>query len=200
LRGLGVPFHATTLGTYRRINRALWARYARGELAGPFVARERFRQLLLDHGAPARHARVLGRTYLAHLSGRGDTLPGARAALLRLRRRFRIAAVTNGYDRVQRSRLAAARLTHRFDAIVTSEGCGFTKPHPGIVHAALEALRCRPSEAVYVGDDVATDGAAAKAAGVPFYWLDRGEPTAPGHALPRRRVASLAELADRLSC
>jgi HAD superfamily hydrolase (TIGR01509 family) len=156
--------------------------------------------LLLDHGGPSRQARALGQSYLAYLSGRGDTLPGAKGALLRLRRRFGVAAVTNGYDRVQRSRLEAARLTPHFDAIVTSEGCGFTKPHPGIVHAALEALRVRPEQAVYVGDDLATDGAAARAAGVPFYWLDRGDPPAPGHAVPRRRVLSLAELADRLRC
>ena len=48
--------------------------------------------------------------------------------------RFRLAVVTNGYERVQRSRLRAARLLRHFDAIVTSEGAGVSKPHPGIVN------------------------------------------------------------------
>jgi FMN phosphatase YigB (HAD superfamily) len=50
--------------------------------------------------------------------------------------------------------------------------------------------------AVYVGDDPAVDGAAARAAGAPFIWVDRG------HAVrgrrPRSRIAHLAELAKRL--
>jgi putative hydrolase of the HAD superfamily len=101
--------------------------------------------------------------------------------------------VTNGIDRVQRSRLAAAGLTPLFETIVTSEGCGYAKPDPRILGCALEALSVSPRDAVYVGDDPAVDGEAARAAGVPFVWMDGGGPPA-GKVKPRRRVRHLREL------
>jgi putative hydrolase of the HAD superfamily len=104
--------------------------------------------------------------------------------------------VTNGIDRVQRSRLAAAGLTSLFDVVVTSQSCGYAKPDPRILHAALDEMGVHPRHAVYVGDDAATDGAAALAAGVRFVWMAGGR-GADGRR-PRRRVSSLGELASLL--
>lgn len=118
--------------------------------------------------------------------------------MTRLRRRYLLGVVTNGYDRVQRSRLGAARLLPYFQVVVTSEACGFAKPDPRILGVALEALGLRPSQALYVGDDPRTDAGAASAAGVPFLWMDRGASVPRGVRRPRRRVASLAELPEAL--
>jgi putative hydrolase of the HAD superfamily len=104
--------------------------------------------------------------------------------------------VTNGIDRVQRSRLAASGLAPLFDAVVTSQSCGYAKPDPRILHVALDGIGVPPRHAVYVGDDPATDGAAARAAGVRFVWMDGGRPLAGRR--PRLRVASLAGLLDLL--
>jgi HAD superfamily hydrolase (TIGR01509 family) len=146
-------------------------------------------------GHPGRAGR-LGEAYLDHLSRRGDRLPGCRPVLQRLRRRYRLGLVTNGIDRVQRSRLSASGLGPLFETVVTSQSCGYAKPDPRILHVALGALQVAPRNAVYVGDDPATDGGAASAAGVRFVWMDRGFPV-PGRR-PRRRVTTLHELADLL--
>jgi HAD superfamily hydrolase (TIGR01549 family) len=100
--------------------------------------------------------------------------------------------VTNGIDRVQRSRLAASGIAPFFETVVTSQGCGYAKPDPRILHVALDALSVSPRHAVYVGDDPVVDAAAARAAGVPFVWMDRGDVVRG--ARPRRRVQSLREL------
>ena len=84
----------------------------------------------------------------------------------------------------------------RFDLLVTSQGCGFAKPDPRILQVALDGLGVRPRQALYIGDDPAVDGAAARAAGVPFVWMDRGDPLR--RARPRQRVRSLAELPQLL--
>jgi HAD superfamily hydrolase (TIGR01509 family) len=147
-------------------------------------------------GAPSRQAARLGRIYLDRLSARGDRLPGARGALRALGKRYRLGVVTNGIDRVQRSRLAASGLASFFQTIVTSQGCGYAKPDPRILQVALDALRVAPRHAVYVGDDPAVDGVAASAAGVPFVWMHHGGPVRG--RLPRNRVGSLAELAEQL--
>jgi len=105
--------------------------------------------------------------------------------------------VTNGIDRVQRSRLAASGLAPLFETVVTSQSCGFAKPDPRILHVALDAMGVAPRHALYVGDDPATDGAAARAAGVRFVWMDRGKQTAGRR--PARRVETLRELAGLLA-
>src|SRR4029453_17921936 len=95
-----------------------------------------------------------------------------------LRKRYRLGIVTNGIDRVQRSRLAPSRLVTFFETIVTSEGWGSAKPAPRILYVALDALAVTPRQAAYVGDDPAVDGAAASAARVCFRRLGRRVPGA----------------------
>jgi HAD superfamily hydrolase (TIGR01509 family) len=112
--------------------------------------------------------------------------------LQRLRREFRLGVVTNGIDRVQRSRLRVSGIAPFFEVVVTSQGCGFAKPDPRILRVALEAMGVAPRSALYVGDDVATDGSAAAAAGVPFCWLDDG--SSLNGRRPRRRIQHLREL------
>jgi 2-haloacid dehalogenase len=193
---VGLPCTRSTQAAYVRINAELWAAFRRGEISQPELARERFRRLLGEIGAPPGGAARLGERYLDRLSARGDRLPGCRWLLRRLRGRYRLGVVTNGIDRVQRSRLAASGLAPFFEVVVTSQGCGFAKPDPRILETALEALQVSPRQAAYVGDDLAVDRAASRAAGVAFVWMDRGDP-APG-ARPRLRVRRLAELARLL--
>jgi len=114
-----------------------------------------------------------------------------------LGRSYRLGVVTNGIDRVQRSRLAVAGLAPFFEVVVTSAGSGYTKPDPRILHVALDEMGVSPRHALYVGDDPAIDGAAARAAGVGFCWMDPGRRR--GGPRPRFRVRSLRELALRLS-
>jgi HAD superfamily hydrolase (TIGR01549 family) len=196
LSALGLPCPPSTVTAYQRINDDLWAAFRRGEIGQDALARERFRRLLREIGGDPRRASRLGETYLDHLSQRGDRLPGCRPVLRRLRKAYRLGVVTNGIDRVQRSRLAASGLAPLFDAVVTSQSCGFAKPDPRILHVALDALGVAARHAVYVGDDPATDGAAAAAAGLRFVWMDRGQEVRGRR--PRRRVTSLVELADLL--
>ncbi len=137
--------------------------------------------------------RRLAASFISELSLRGDLFPGCRALLRALAPRFQLAIVTNGIDRVQRSRLRVSRLDGFFGTIVTSEGCGFAKPDPRILGVALEALDVAPREAVYVGDDVRVDGLAARRAGMGFVWMDRAGLPA-GSRAPRRRIVHLSEL------
>jgi len=199
LGDLGLSFSSAILAEYRRINNELWEQYRRGRIAQPHLARERFRLLLAHLGEGPRRASRLAHSFLRRLSHRGDRFPGCRPTLARLRREFRLGIVTNGIDHVQRSRLEAAGLMSFFAVVVTSEGCGFAKPDPRILEHALDTLAVTPRQALYVGDDVRTDGLAARRARVPFCWMDHGVPLPPGTPRPRRRVGSLPELVALLS-
>ena len=200
LRGLSLRCPPATLDAYRAINGELWGRYRRGEIDAACLSRERFRRLLQHLRADAEGGAALSAAYIDGISRRGDLLPGCRGALARLRRRYRLGLVTNGLDRVQRSRLRVARLEPFFDVVVTSESCGFAKPDPRILRVALEALGVAASEAMYVGDDLDIDGAAARAAGVAFVWMDRSGPAPAGQdAGAGPRVRALREVVDLLA-
>lgn len=54
--------------------------------------------------------------------------------------------------------LASADFDTEFDAVVTSVGCGWRKPHDGAFHAAADALGVETTALVHVGDDPRTDG------------------------------------------
>jgi putative hydrolase of the HAD superfamily len=160
---------------------------------------ERFRQLLTTLAEREEQAPRLAREFRRHLSTRGDRLPGCRPTLMALRRRFPLGVVTNGIDRVQHARLHAAGLRPYFDTIVTSEGCGFAKPDPRILHTALQALGVTAASAVYVGDDLAVDGAASARAGAAFIWVDRGDALPRNVRPPRLRVTHLREVPSLLA-
>ena len=164
----------------------MWRAYQRGEIDPATLSRERFCRLLGEMGRDAAGGVALGAAYIDALSERGDVLPGGRSALADVARRARVGAVTNGIDRVQRARLRAAGIEHRFEVIVTSESCGFAKPDPRILREALRALNASPGEAAYVGDDAHADGGAAQAAGVRFWWIDRGLGGAPPVVMDQR--------------
>ena len=61
--------------------------------------------------------------------------------------------------------LIRAGLRGEFDAVTTSVGCGWRKPHPKAFEAAAEALGVAPETLVHVGDDPATDGGVADVGG-----------------------------------
>jgi YjjG family noncanonical pyrimidine nucleotidase len=194
LRRFDVPFSPAILEAYRTINAELWADYQRGRVTTRVLQRERFRRLLAHLGLRTSGADPLAACYRDHMATRGDLLPGCRGTLRRLARRFPLATVTNGTDRVQRARLRAAQIDGFFAHIVTSESAGYAKPDPRIVYVALDALGIAARDALLVGDDPESDGRAAARAGVRFCWIDHGRRLRPGVRRPRVRVRRLPEL------
>jgi HAD superfamily hydrolase (TIGR01509 family) len=105
----------------------------------------------------------LWRTHYAR--HRSKLMGGTRRVLAQLARRYKLGLVTSGdRDRVNRQ-LREFRLTSLFPTRVCGGDTKEKKPHPGPLLRALEKLKIRAEEAVYVGD-TPEDIAMARAAGV----------------------------------
>lgn len=175
---------------------ALWAPFP----AGMDAWAEAFRaaawsEALADHGVddPALAAR-LAAAYREHRSARCRPFPDTVAALERLRAGgVTLAVVTNGPERHQRAKLAAAGLTGMFAAVVTSEAAAASKPDPRIFRTALAAIGCDPAEAVMVGDHPLRDVAGAQQSGLRGVWVDRGGGD-PRGVVPDARIDDLGGL------
>ncbi len=155
-------------------------------------------EYLRETGGAQKRGPGLVRGYERELARRAHPLPGCRATLRKLARHFRLGLVTNGLTRIQQGRLRVSGLDRYFETVVTSEACGVAKPDPRILEIALRRLGLAAREAVYVGDDPAVDHAAARGAGMPFVWVDRGRPLVRGLRPPRRRVTHLGQVPELL--
>lgn len=116
-----------------------------------------------------------------------DVLP----ALLRLRKRYRLFALSNGNADLDRCGLA-----DYFDGHVTARAAGAAKPDARIFARLLEEAGVPAGEVLHVGDDPLADVVGAERAGMQSVWLNRDAREWPAQwPLPTRIVTTLAELA-----
>ena len=127
-------------------------------------------------------------------------IEGAREALLRVRDAgLRAGLVTSG-DRVRvRRELADLGVAELFEVLVCAEDTVKRKPHPEPLLVALERLRLRADEAVYIGDSP-EDIQMAQAAGVRTVGIPGGFPNreALAAARPDGLEPTLAAALDRV--
>jgi len=117
---------------------------------------------------------------------------------------YHVGIITNGADDLdaldsQRSKAAHTGLLARVDSFLASDAVGTRKPDPRIFWLALErtAMALEPSEALYVGDNIANDIAGANHAGMRSVLLWRGPAPLPvlhDAECPNHTITSLAQL------
>lgn len=187
----GLPHSEDVCESYHHINLALWKALERGETTQARLKIERFGQLIARYQWPDVKAEDLAVTFQAQLSTHADLLPGAMHLIEALQGKMKIALVSNGVSATQRGRLSRCPFAPYLDAVIISEEIGVSKPNPLMVTAALTALGCTDkSEAVFLGDSLTADVAAAQAAGIDSIWLNLHAQTS---TLPTHEVHSLPE-------
>ena len=122
--------------------------------------------------------------------------PDAVAALTRLKRKYRLAILSNGDPDMLEA------ITHRlgiaFDRIISVAEAGSFKPHAATYRKAAEIMSARPPEILFVANH-AFDCVGAKASGMRAAFVDRRKrPFGDWPYQPDLVVGSLTELADVL--
>ncbi|GIP31824.1 HAD family hydrolase [Paenibacillus sp. J2TS4] len=84
--------------------------------------------------------------------------------------KIKIGMISNGYTQFQTDNLRALGLEHYFDEILISEREGVRKPDQEIFRRALERLKVRAEEAIFVGDHPLNDVQASIDAGMKGIW------------------------------
>ena len=118
-----------------------------------------------------------------------DVIPG----LTRLGSRFATGSISNGIADLDQIGIA-----HHFDVSLAAHQFGFAKPDTEIFHAACDALKVKPSEAVYIGDDPKADVQGAQRAGLRGAWMNRADlqplRVLPTHIRPDAILTNLHDL------
>lgn len=106
-----------------------------------------------------------------------------------------VALITNGATDSQRDKLRVLGIEHWFQAIIISGEVGLAKPNPAIFYLAIDRLGVEPESIWHVGDNLLTDVAGAKAAGIGAVWVNRrGLPFAGTGPQPDLDIRSLSAL------
>ena len=122
--------------------------------------------------------------------------PDAPVLLAELRRRgFRLGVISNWSADLPQY-LAGRGLAKYFDAIVSSEAVGSSKPHREIFLRGLAALGCSPLAAVHVGDDYWADVVGAREIGMRPVLLDRDREDVHADCPTITRLADLETILD----
>ena len=109
--------------------------------------------------------------------------------------RLALGLITNGAGDTQREKLLWFGLERYFDVIAISGEIGAAKPDAELFRFALDKLAISPEDAWYVGDNLYSDVAGAKAAQLTAVWLNRnGAQRNAGDPEPDLEVVSLMDL------
>jgi HAD superfamily hydrolase (TIGR01509 family) len=113
-----------------------------------------------------------------------------RPALLRLRSRYRLFALSNGNADLQRCGIADLFAGH-----VTARAAGAAKPDARIFAQLAQAAGVDASQILHIGDDPLADVIGATRAGMQAAWLNRdGREWPKAFAAPVRTISTLAEI------
>jgi putative hydrolase of the HAD superfamily len=135
-----------------------------------------------------RHARECGyrqdiaaRAFEVFLAARCEVeiLPDVRPALVRLKRAFTLASLSNG-----NADLARIGLDSAFAVSLNARQIGAGKPDRRCFERLAGALELAPRNILYVGDDPWLDVAAARAAGCRSAWMNRRAAPWPAELAP----------------
>lgn len=125
-------------------------------------------------------------------------LASSRRVLEGLAGRFRLGVISNFYGNVERI-LQDAGFASLLSVVSDSSRLGAAKPDRRIFEHTVRELGVPAGEVLHVGDSYERDIVAARAAGLRTAWLAGAtQPSGAAGGAEDLRLASLAELADRL--
>jgi HAD superfamily hydrolase (TIGR01509 family) len=114
----------------------------------------------------------------------------AHTALLSLRRRYRLFALSNGNADLERCGIGEL-----FEGHITAIAAGAAKPDARIFRHLLEAAGVEAAQVLHIGDDPHADVHGAMTAGMQAIWLNRdARPWPKELAPPPRTISTLAEI------
>ena len=153
--------------TYKGHNEHLWDLYKQRKIKKEELRNERFLLTLRDFGVHdpilAEH---MGDDYVELSPLQTVLFPDTIEVLNKLKSKYQMYIITNGFVEVQYKKLKNSGLEQYFERVITSEEARASKPNPEIFHAALSAANAKKTESLMIGDDLENDILGAKKFGL----------------------------------
>jgi putative hydrolase of the HAD superfamily len=151
-------------------------RAATGERHPEFDVVGIFREIVKQHSTDLTHGlqnkkleqlpRFLAETHRAASRFRLQLYPGVDETLRQLHPKYRLAVVTDAQSAYAIPEMDAVGLSGYFDPIIVSGDFGYRKPDRRLFQAALDAMKMKASEVLFVGNDMYRDVHGAQKVGM----------------------------------
>lgn len=144
---------------YLHHNDKLWARYRNGYIKQEELRLKRMWLTLLDfHIADEELTRQLSELFLQLLPTRTLLFPYTKEVLQYLTaKHYHLHIITNGFEKIQHSKLQSSGLDVFFKEVITSEGSNSLKPQKEIFEYALNKAGAKVDESIMIGDSLEVD-------------------------------------------
>lgn len=153
--------------TYERYNHKMWDEYRNGRMSKETLRYERFRQSLFHIGVrDIALSNKIGDFYVDNSPIKTALFPGAIEVLTKLKSKYIMHIITNGFEEIQTVKLNRSGLSPFFKEIITSEQAGSKKPHPAIFEYSLKQANAKVTESLMVGDNQQVDIVGAQKVGM----------------------------------
>ena len=163
-------------GRYSQALEQVHVRLLRGEVTQTEARTQRMQQLFRSFAIEVTDDKAFAeyKQFRRDYDSACQCVQGTEALLDRLRELgLRLAIVTNNLVSEQLPKLRQLGIHDYFEVISISEEVGVSKPEPRIFEVTLDRLAVSSSEAVMVGDSLASDIDGARSFGIRSVWLNR---------------------------
>lgn len=168
----GLSYRPSAAQTYHEINVGWWARYDKGEVPIEAVLHGRFDDFFAVMGLECPDG--FESSFEENLRNQHAYVTGAKRFVKRMRKRYRLCAVSNGRTAVQEKRLRDSGLDKLLDSVIVSQEAGYHKPEKGFFDYVVNVLGgVSRDECVLIGDSLTGDMAGGVTFGCRTVWFNR---------------------------
>ncbi len=194
LKELGVEPFEEFYKKYLHHNEILWNRYHKGYITGEELKWKRMWRTLLEFKiGDEKLARDLSRKFLELLPVKKQLFPHTIEILDYLvERKYQLHMITNGFEKVQWSKLENSGLGLYFGHVITSESSNSLKPRKEIFDFALQKTGATLANSIMLGDNLDADIQGAINAGMDTVFVNHINTTTS--LLPTYTITHLKEL------
>lgn len=179
---------------YEDINHKIWIEFEKGLIKVADLKVDRFRRLFKALDLDLDPHAFAG-TYMEKLSQASFIYEGVPDLIVRLKKKYRLAIITNGLSNVQNKRIGQSDIQHYFEEIVISEDVNLVKPDPAIFDHTLEKMGHTSKESVLmVGDNLKSDILGGIRAGIDTCWINPKKKVADAHIIPTFELESVLDI------
>ena len=143
--------------TYHENNKKLWEQYNVGDITREQLQRRRFEYTLRDLQLDPGLFDLVGTYYMSCYQQHWSWVTGASEAYDRIRKKFGIGILTNGFAETQKEKFRKFRFNETATYTIISEEVGVMKPQPGIFEYATNLTGLEAKEILYIGDSYSSD-------------------------------------------
>ena len=190
----GIEWKDEYATVYKEVNDGFWLRLERKELTRAELIARRFPAYLSVLGLDNVDAEAFNQNYLHFLSTNPIYTAGAEEFLRELNRRGRVFIVTNGTEKIVRSRFTIAKLWDYAEDVFISEVVGCDKPGKAYTDYVLSHIPdFNLSRALLFGDSLSADIRMANDAHITSIWFNPKEKPLNGKATPDYTVKNFTQ-------